>query len=100
MIIIDPGHHYKLSHHENSILNEEIKFVKKEQKDGKFIMVQSGTTNEEVLAMLIDRVQHLNQKASCRENSIAITHLEEALLWLNRRTADRIKRGVENTPKP
>jgi hypothetical protein len=37
----------------------------------------------------------LNGKFPCRENSIAITKLEEALMWLNKRTADRVKRGVE-----
>lgn len=33
----------------------------------------------------------------CRENALAITHLEEALHWLNHRTADREERGVEGT---
>ena len=35
----------------------------------------------------------------CRENAIAITKLEEALLWLNKRTADREKRNVEGEHK-
>lgn len=33
----------------------------------------------------------------CRENALAITHLEEALHWLNHRTAAREARGVEGT---
>ena len=37
----------------------------------------------------------LNGKFPCRENSIVITHLETALLWLEKRTNDRIKRNVE-----
>ena len=57
--------------------------------------VNNGTTNEEVLAVLIDRLQFLNGKFPCRENSIALTKLDEALLWLNKRTADRKARGVE-----
>lgn len=36
-------------------------------------------------------------KFKCRENAIAITKLEEALLWLNKRTADREARQVEGT---
>ncbi len=36
-------------------------------------------------------------KFKCRENAIAITKLEEALLWLNKRTADREVRQVEGT---
>ena len=36
-------------------------------------------------------------KFRCRENAVAITKLEEALMWLNKRTADREKRKVEGT---
>lgn len=38
-------------------------------------------------------------KFECRENAIAITKLEEALLWLNKRTADRERRNVEGEHK-
>lgn len=38
-------------------------------------------------------------KFKCRENAIAITKLEEALMWLNKRTADREKRNVEGEHK-
>jgi hypothetical protein len=37
--------------------------------------------------------------ASCRENSIAITKLDEAILWLNARTNRREAEGVEGTHK-
>jgi hypothetical protein len=33
----------------------------------------------------------------CRQNALAITHLEEALHWLQDRTAERESRGVEGT---
>ena len=56
---------------------------------------RNGLQNEDVLEALIDRMNWLNGKFPCRENSIVITKLEEALLWLNKRTADRVKRGVE-----
>ncbi|KKL81517.1 hypothetical protein LCGC14_1993940 [marine sediment metagenome] len=39
----------------------------------------------------------LNQKFPCRENSCAITKLDEAMMWLRERTADRETRGVEGT---
>ena len=55
----------------------------------------NGTTNEEVLAMLIDRMNYLQAKFPCRENALVITKLEESLMWLNKRTADRLARGVE-----
>lgn len=64
----------------------------------------NGTTNEEVIEMLLERLHSLNDmefgRYRCRENSLAITHLEEALLWLKRRTENRTKRGVEGTHTP
>ena len=56
---------------------------------------RNGLQNEEVIEVLIDRMNWLNKQFPCRENAVAITKLDEALLWLNKRTADRIKRGVE-----
>ena len=57
--------------------------------------VNDGTTNEEVLEVLIDRTNGLVQKISEQGNRSAITKMEEALLWLNQRTANRKSRGVE-----
>jgi hypothetical protein len=66
-----------------------------------------GVTNEEVLRVLIHRLHYLNEawgnppgKFRCRENSLAITKLEEALMWLEKRTADRVARGVEGKMEP
>lgn len=36
-------------------------------------------------------------KFRCRQNALAITHLEEALHWCQDRTAEREGRGVEGT---
>ena len=44
-------------------------------------------------------LEGLNKKFSCRENSIAITKLDEALMWLEKRKKDREKRGVEGYDK-
>ncbi len=58
----------------------------------------NGCHNEDLIAIVIDRLQGFQSgNFSCRENAIAITKLEEALLWLNKRTNDRIARGVEGT---
>lgn len=40
-------------------------------------------------------LEGLNKNFPCRENSLAITKLEESLMWLNKRTENRIKAGVE-----
>jgi len=53
---------------------------------------------EDLIAIVIDRLQCFQEGAyKCRENAIAITKLEEALLWLRKRTMDREKRNVEGT---
>ena len=58
----------------------------------------NGCHNEDLIAIVLDRLYSLNQgDFACRENSIAITKLEEALMWLNKRTLDRRLRGVEGT---
>lgn len=56
---------------------------------------ENGTTLEEMIRVTIERLQNLNARFSCRENSLAITKLEEALMWLNKRTQDRIERCVQ-----
>lgn len=69
----------------------------------------NGITNEALLAVVIDRMrgfQHqrkedgsfdLNSRGqyACRENALALTAMEEALMWLQKRTMDRVRRGVE-----
>lgn len=58
----------------------------------------NGVTNEALLAIVIDRLQGFQEGAfSCRENAVALTHLETALMWLQKRTRDRVVRGVEGT---
>jgi len=61
----------------------------------------NGLTHEVLLAILIDRLRGFqNGPFKGRENAIALTHLEEALMWLQHRTIERLKRGVEGTLKP
>lgn len=64
------------------------------------VLTMDGTTNEEVLIMMIHRMQYLQGKLSCRENAIVITKLEEALMWLNQRTNKRVSQNVETTDQP
>ena len=60
----------------------------------------NGVTQEVLLAIVIDRLRSFQAGPfSCRENAIALTKCEEALMWLQRRTVARIKRGVEGTNK-
>ncbi|OLS15985.1 MAG: ABC transporter ATPase [Promethearchaeota archaeon CR_4] len=56
---------------------------------------EPGTTLEQMLIVSIARLNDLDKRFPCRENALAITKMEEALMWLNKRTENRISRGVE-----
>lgn len=58
----------------------------------------NGITQEALLAICADRLRSFQAgQYSCRENAIALTKIEEAQLWLAKRTRDRLARGVEGT---
>jgi len=58
----------------------------------------NGVTQEALLAIVIDRLRSFQAGPySCRENALALTKCEEALMWLQKRTRDRMRRGVEGT---
>jgi|LakMenE01Jun11ns_1017448.scaffolds.fasta_scaffold8945310_1 hypothetical protein len=43
--------------------------------------------------------ESLNESFPCRENSLTITKIEEAIHWQHARTRDRLNRGVEGKNK-
>lgn len=60
----------------------------------------NGVSNEALLVILIDRMQGFQSGPyKSRDNACALTHLEEALMWLQKRTRERMARGVEGTHK-
>ncbi len=61
----------------------------------------NGTTMEAVIDVLVNRLNGFqNGPFSCRQNALAITHLQEAQNWLYRRTWERVNQGVEGTNTP
>jgi len=100
MNILINGHRYVAANFENPASGQTIQFIQKEPSapgETTLVTVNDGTTNEEVLRVLIDRMNFLQAKFPCRENALVLTHLETALLWLEKRTNDRKARGVEGT---
>lgn len=93
------GHTYEMSNFENKDQQGQIlQFIHKEpveEGSTELKLISDGTTNEEVLEVLIDRLSFLQSKFPCKENACCITHLQEGLMWLEKRTQDRLKRGVE-----
>ena len=58
----------------------------------------NGLTNEVLLLMIRDRLERWQKgEHSSRENAIVLTKIEEILMWMNKRTAEREERGVEGT---
>jgi len=56
---------------------------------------EDGTTLEEMLRVSFARLFDLNGRFPCEENKNAMIKMTEALMWLNKRTEDRVNRGVE-----
>ena len=105
MKVLTQGHKYELENFEQKIKEgQTLQFIEKSTDpsgigvggDGVTLYtINDGTTNEEVLEVIIDRMKYLQAKFPCKENACCITHLEEALMWLEKRTKDRVKRNVE-----
>jgi len=97
MKVITEGHKYEMDSFEGGT-PQTIQFIEKRpvsEGSTELETINDGTTNEEVLGVLINRMQSLQAKFPCRENSIVITNLEESLMWLLKRTGARMDRGVE-----
>ena len=58
----------------------------------------NGAFVETVIQAVVQRLEfYQSSKFSCRENALALTKLQEALHWLEHRTALREAHGVEGT---
>jgi len=55
----------------------------------------NGCQVTDMLEIATDIIRQLNEKFPCRENAMTITKLEEALMWQEKRTQDRLLRNVE-----
>lgn len=103
MEVLVAGHQYAVKNFEGTENKSQIiQFIHKEpiaEGSAELKTVADGTTNEELIEVLVDRISFLQNKFPCKENACAITHLQEALMWLEKRTKDRMKRQVEGTNK-
>ncbi len=111
MKTLTPGHKYELENFEaKDKPGQIIQFIEKVPAgdgivaagpdaapigSGALLTVNDGTTNEEVMRMLIERCGSLYEKFPSEETASTIGHLKEALYAQQSRTYDRQKRGVE-----
>jgi len=57
----------------------------------------NGVQIDDMIEFAKATIEGFNAKFPCRENSVIITKLDEALLWSMKRKLDREKRSVEGT---
>lgn len=99
---VGPGnahHHYDIVHKEEGkpdVLLAGLRFQDGPIKEAGI----NGIMDENLIAIVIDRLRGFQSGPySSRYNAIALTKLEESLMWLQQRTRDREARGVEGTHK-
>jgi hypothetical protein len=90
MNVIDPGRSYELD------AGDVLHFL---QMDGSTVL-RDGTTNEEVLEVLIHRVTEAYQAVPCQETVRALHLLYEALMAFRLRSERRASANVEGTRRP
>lgn len=86
------SHYYEVHLDGKKVL--EINFQKGPVKESGL----NGILEEVLMAVLVDRYQSFQEgKYACRENAIALTHLQDAQNWSRRRADSRARRGVLGT---
>ena len=74
-----------------------IQFQKGARKDP---AARHGVLDSDLLEIVRDRLTLFQQgDFATRENACALHHIEEALMWMNKRVEDRAERGVFGTTK-
>lgn len=98
-VVDEPGaggahHYYDVEHDQTGDLYCVVRF-----QEGPIAEAGvNGITQEVLLAIVADRLRSFQAGPyACKENACALTHIEEAMLWLHKRTWDRMARGVEGT---
>ena len=72
-----------------------IQFQKGPRKDPG---ARHGVIDTDLMEIVRDRLKSFQAgEFATRENAVALTHIEEALMWMNRRVEDRIERQVLGT---
>lgn len=101
LVLDEPGqgganHQYVIQTQEDFLVKTEINF-----QNGPILEYGvNGISGEALAAIVIDRLRSFQAGPfACRENEKALTSFEEGLMWLQKRTRDRLARGVEGTNK-
>lgn len=77
----------------------KIAFVRGSKDPEEKIHEFEGITHESLIEMQIADLRHKSKLVPSRETAIAITKLQEALMWLRQRQRRREKEGTKGTYK-
>lgn len=78
----------------------QIIFCKGNKEDSSMLR-QEGVFSETLIQVVKQYLESVNKdKMATRETSMAITKLDEALMWMDKRSNDRKLREVQGTYKP
>ena len=85
--------------HNNGCEYDQIELCNIKFQNGPLIEAGvNGISGEALLAIVEDRlIGFQSGQFACRENAVALTKIQEAMMWLSKRTRDRMARGVEGT---
>lgn len=97
MKVLDKGHQYELKNVGGSTGVQVLQFIRKDMKDGKLETTIEGTSTEEVLQVLVNRLESLQENLPDPFTRAARYFLGQALRSLEERTLDRKSRKVEGT---
>lgn len=98
MRITTDGYEYQVVNMHNPNLMQTICFIHKAlDKDNKLVIIKDGTTNEEILKVMINRLQYLDKLVPDAHNTISITLLKSVLEHMKQRTRERQEQGIEGT---
>lgn len=98
-VVDEPGsggahHHYAIDCPSNEDVATDIRFQNGPINETGV----NGLTQEVLLAIVADRLRCFQAGPfACKANACALTHIEEAQHWLQQRTLERMRRGVEGT---
>ncbi len=99
MKILEIGYKYKLDNFNQESESQVISFVRREidSETGELKTFNNGITNEEVIFMLLNRINYLDNKLPCEENKQVIGLLKQISLTLHKRTMNRHLKGIKGT---
>lgn len=91
-------HKYSIAEHTDEPGMLELALITFQKGPRKDPNSTHGVLDVDLLEIVRHRLQCFQQgEFATRENAVALTHIEEALLWMNKRVEDRIERNVLGT---